>query len=84
MFELSGIGASAADGGSEVGGEFDIFADEGAEETLHVGDDGVDVDDFEFEKLFAAEGEKLASERGGAVGGLLDGFGFGVERVSRG
>ena len=82
LLELAGIGAGAADGGGEAGGEFDIFADERAEETLHVGDDGVDVDDLEFEKLFAAEGEELASERGGAIGGLLNGFGFGMQRVA--
>ena len=84
LLELAGIGASAADGGSEAGGEFDIFADEGAQETLHVGDDGVDVDDFEFEKLFAAEGEELAGQSGGAVGGLLNGFGFGMQRMAEG
>ena len=84
LFELAGIGAGAADGGGEAGGEFDIFADEGAEETLHVGDDGVDVDDFEFEKLFAAESQELAGERGGAVGGLLNGFGFGMQRMAEG
>ena len=60
LFELSGVGAGAADRGSEAGGEFDIFADERAEETFHVGDDGVDVDDLEFKMLFAAEGEELA------------------------
>jgi hypothetical protein len=58
------------------------LADERAQQTLHVGDDGVDVDDFEFEKLFAAEGQKLAGERGGAIGGLLNGFGFGVQRMA--
>ena len=84
MLELSGVGASAADGGSEAGGEFDILADERAQEALHVGDDGVDVDDLEFEKLFAAEGEELAGERGGAIGGLLNGFGLGVQRVAGG
>src|ERR1700727_436429 len=61
LFELSGIGAGAADGGLEVGGEFDILADQRAEEPLHVFDDGVDVNHFELQVLFAAEGEKLTS-----------------------
>src|ERR1035438_1289463 len=56
LLELSGVGASATDGGSEAGSEFDIFADERTEEPLHVSDDGVDVDDLEFEMLFPAEG----------------------------
>jgi len=52
------------------------------QETLHVFDDGVDVDDFEFEQLLAAEGEKLTGERGGAIGGLLNGRSFDVERMA--
>ncbi len=81
LLELTGIGASATDGGSETGGEFDIFADERAQEALHIGDDGVHVDDLEFEKLLAAEGEKLTREGSGAIGGLLNGFGLDVQRV---
>src|SRR5712691_224016 len=83
LLKLSGIGASAADGGGELSGEFDIFSDEWAEEALHVGDDGVDVDDLELEMLFAAEGEELAGESGRAIGGLANGFGFGVQRMFR-
>jgi hypothetical protein len=36
--------------------QFDVFADERAEKTLHISDDGIEVDDFEFEMLFPAEG----------------------------
>src|SRR6202046_2788242 len=61
LFELSGIGAGAADGGLELGGQFDILSDQGAEEPLHVFDDGVDVNHFELQMLFAAKGEKLTS-----------------------
>jgi len=84
LFELSGIGAGAADGGGETGGEFDIFADQRAQETFHVRDDSVDVDDLEFKMLFTAEGQELAGECGGAIGGLLNGFDLGMERVGRG
>ena len=82
MLELSGVGASAADVGSEASSEFDVFADERAQQALHVGDDGVDVDDFEFEKLFAAEGEELARKSSGTIAGLLNGFGFGVQGMA--
>ena len=69
LFELSGIGAGAADGGGEMSDELDILADERAQETFHVFHDGVDVDDFEFQVLLAAEREKLAGEGSGAIGG---------------
>jgi len=65
LLELTGVGASAADVGSKLSGEFDIFADEGAQQALHVGDDRVDVDDFEFEKLLAAECKELTGESRG-------------------
>src|SRR5271166_4800554 len=81
LLELAGVGASATDGRSKIGGEFDIFADERAQQALHIGYDGVDVDDFEFEKLLAAEGEKLTGEGGGAIGGLLNGFGLGMQSI---
>ena len=37
-------------------------------------DDRVDVDDFQFQQLLAAEGQQLPGQSGGAVGGLLDGY----------
>src|SRR5271170_290735 len=82
LLELSGIGAGAANGRGEAGGEFHVFPDERAQEALHVFDDGVDVDDLEFEKLLAAESKKLAGKRSSAVGGLLNGFRLNVQRIS--
>src|SRR5712671_6784740 len=81
LLDLTGIGARTADVGGEGGGEFDIFADERAEETLQVQDDNVDVDNLKFKMLFAAEGKELTGERGGAIGGLANRVGFGVERM---
>ena len=54
--------------------QFDVFADQGPQQALHVRDDGVDVDHLQFEDLLAAEGQQLAGEGGGAVGCLLDGL----------
>ena len=37
----------------------------------HVFDNGVEVDDARLQHLLAAEGEKLARERGGAIGSAM-------------
>jgi hypothetical protein len=68
---LSGIGAGVRGSGASCR-EDHVLADEGLEQTLHVAHDGVDIDDFQFQQLLAAEGQKLASKSGGAVGSQLN------------
>ena len=72
LLELAGVGAGVSGVGGQAGNQLDVFADEGAQQALHVADDGVDVDHLEFEELLSAESQQLAGEGGGAVGGLLD------------
>src|ERR1700689_3755884 len=59
LFQLSGVGSGVRRVGSQGGREFDSFADQGAEQTLHVLHNGVDVDNLEFEQLLAAESQEL-------------------------
>src|ERR1019366_3017126 len=74
LLQLAGIGAGVSGLGGEPRHQFDVFADQGPQQALHVADDGVDVDYLEFEELLAAERQQLASEGRGAVGCLLDGL----------
>ena len=70
--DLAGIGKHIAERGVEGEDERDVFAQQPFEKTGGLLDDGVWVEALHFEYLVAAEGEQLAGERNGAVGGGLD------------
>ncbi len=72
LFELPGVGAGVSGVGGEARDQFDVFADQGPQQPLHVADHAVDVDDLQFQELLAAERQQLPGQGRGAVGGLLD------------
>ena len=76
LLELAGVGAGVTGLGGEPGHQLDVFADQRAEQPLHVADDGVDVDYFQFQHLLAAEGQQLPSQSGRPIGRLLNGLHF--------
>src|ERR1035438_10708887 len=65
LLELSGVGAGVSGLGGEAGHQFNVLADQGAQEPFHVADDGVNVYDFEFEEPLAAERPAPPAPRGG-------------------
>ena len=66
----------------QLGGEVDVFSDQRPEQTLHVGNNGVDIHHFEFEQLLAAEGQQLPRQGGRAISSLLDGLYFRQQRIA--
>ena len=52
--------------------ELDIVAQEPREQPLEPGDDVAEIQDLRLEHLMAAEGEQLARERSGTIGGAHD------------
>ncbi len=55
LLELPGVGAGVSRLSGEPRDQFDVFADQGPQQALHVTYDPVDVDHLEFEELLAAE-----------------------------
>ena len=45
---------------AEDGGKLHILANQAAQHLLEIGKDDIDVQDFRFQNLLAAEGQKLA------------------------
>ena len=43
-----------------------------AKELVEIHDDGVEIEDFRLQNLLAAEGEQLANQSDGAIGGFFD------------
>ena len=81
LLGLAGIGLGAAQRGIEIANQIHVFADQAAQELLHVCDHGVHVQNFGSEYLLAAEGQQLPGESGGAIGGPLHFFHLGAHRV---
>jgi len=73
LFHLAGVGA---DGAEFLIGTKDEFLclrrSGGARKLAHLFDNGIEIDDLRLEDLQTAEGEQLARERCGAVGGAID------------
>ena len=47
--------------------QLDVLADQAPQHLLHVGHDGVQVEDARLQHLLAAEGQELAGQVGGAL-----------------
>ena len=82
LFGLPGIGLGAAELRVERGDELDVFANEPAHQLRHVVDHEIQVEDSGRQHLLAAEGQQLAREAGGAVGGFLHFFHAGAQRIA--
>ncbi len=74
LLDLAGVGFHAAEIGAGQKREFDIGADDARNHLNHSGDDFVQIQNARLQHLHAAEGEQLASEGGGTLGGLLNLF----------
>ena len=83
LFQLTSIGPCVCGFVGEAGEELDIFTNQRTEQPLHVRDNRVYIDDFQFQQLLATEGEQLARQGGGAIGSLLNSKSFIAQRVVR-
>ena len=72
LLDLARVGFHPAQVGAKEGGQLDVFADQSPQHLLGIRHHRVKVEDLGLHDLLAAEGQELLSERGGAVGGLLD------------
>src|SRR5437899_4761180 len=72
LFDLSSIGASVAHPGSQSCREFDVLANQRAQQALHIRNDGVQIHYLQFQQLLAAEGEQLPGQGSRPIGGLLN------------
>src|SRR5260370_18224609 len=50
----------------------DVFAHQPPEELVEIHHDGVEIEDFRPQYLVAAEGQQLAKQRDGAIGGIFN------------
>src|ERR1700730_659808 len=83
LLELAGVGFDAAEGIAEAQAEFDVLADQAAEELAHIGDKFVEVEDLWLKDLHAAECEHLAGEGSGTVGRFANLLATAVEGIFR-
>src|SRR5207253_6191030 len=81
LLDLAGISACSTQVVRQTSVQLDVLPDQRAQQPLHVTDNRVQVHDFEFKKLLAAEREQLTSEGGRALGCLLDGRDFRVHGI---
>ena len=68
LLDLPGISAHRAESVCRNHHQIDILADHASQHLQVLGDHGVQIENFRGEHLLAAEGEELASQRGGASG----------------
>ena len=76
LFHLAGVGANDAQVRAGLQHQFDVFANQARQKLAHFFHDAVDVHHAGLKHLHAAEGEELASQRRGAIGGAIDLFDF--------
>src|ERR1700686_972149 len=81
LLELAGVGFYAAEGIAEAQAEFDVFANQAAQELAHFGDEFVGVEDLGLKGLHAAKREHLAGEGSRAIGGFANLLRAAVEGV---
>jgi hypothetical protein len=74
LLDLTRVGLDAPERGLGHRHQVDRFADQPLEHGLHAGHDAVQVEHLGRQHLLAAEGEQLARERRGLVGGLANAF----------
>ena len=72
LLDLARVSEDRREFGFRSEAKLNMFADKARDHLVHFGDGAVEVDDTGLEDLHAAEREKLASHRDGAVGSLLD------------
>ena len=70
--DLAGIGQHAAQVGGQVVGQLDVLTEGAAQQVQYLGDQVVEVQHARLDNVAAGEGEQLASEPGGPLGGDLD------------
>ena len=70
LLQVVGVGANGIERIGQAQLEFDILADQAAEHFFGAGDDVVDIDHGGLHHLAAAEGQQLAGDGSGAVGGF--------------
>ncbi len=71
LFDLAAVGTHAA-AGRHGGRELHVVAQEPRDQSLELLDDVAEIEDLCQEHLVAAEGEQLAGERRGTIGGAHD------------
>ena len=72
LLDLAGVGAYRPELRAGSHHQIDVFADHAGEHFQVFGGDVVEIDDARGEHLLAAEGEQLAGQRRGALGGAGD------------
>ena len=72
LLDLAGIDLDAPQIGRQRADELDVLADDAPEHVLERQHRHVEVEHLRHQHLTAAEGQQLARQRGGAIGGALD------------
>ena len=83
LLDLRRVDADAPEGGVEPRHDLDVLAEERPQHARGVRDEGVEVDDLRLQHLLAAEGEELAHEARGPLGGAHDVLHLAQARVVR-
>ena len=83
LLDLAGIGLDRAKVRARDHDQIDVFADQAGEHLQVFRDDAVQVEHLGCEHLLAAEGQQLAGERGGALGGIGDLLRVAAQRRNR-
>jgi hypothetical protein len=72
LLDVALVGVDGGEAGGELAAEVNVLADELGEHLVQIAHDGVQVEHLGLHDLLAAEGEELAGEGGGALGGEGD------------
>src|SRR5258707_7154390 len=72
LFDLAWIGLDRAAFFGDKCFHLDVLRHQSAQELVEIDDDGVEVEDFRPQNLFAAEGQQLANQSDSAIGSFFD------------
>ena len=67
LLDLPGVRLDAAQAGLQGRRQLDVLPDEPPQHLLHVGDDGVEIEDPGLKDLLSAEGEQLPRQARGPL-----------------
>src|SRR5260370_28280477 len=71
LLNLTGISFDASEIGLKRGAQIDVFSYETTQHLLHLGYDGLEIEDFRLQDLSATESQELTGQRRSTVAGLL-------------
>ena len=72
LFHLARVGLHRHERGVNAGDPLNVLTNHPGQHFLYIADRFIQVEHCRLQDLFAAEGEQLLSERGGAIGSALD------------